>query len=139
MEANNNSSFMDVVDLGLKTRDIDKDLAINVKAQFSTCMECHSLDPTENVRSPSLSLIYGNKAGNTPFKNYSSALRNSEFMWTESRLMNYLTDPASAVPGTLMLNTDIGDREIAKEIVNILKELRTRARLDGTGRKSLSK
>jgi cytochrome c len=76
------------------------------KAYFSqTCMQCHTADPAEGGGEigPSLVGLLGRTAGvgDTRFV-YSPALKDSKLVWNPATLDHFLTDPATAVPGTTM-------------------------------------
>jgi cytochrome c2 len=76
------------------------------KAFFSqTCMQCHTADVNEGGGEigPSLIGLIGRPAGvgDSRFV-YSPALKDSKLVWNPQSLDRFLTDPATAVPGTTM-------------------------------------
>jgi cytochrome c len=76
------------------------------KTYFSqTCMQCHTADANEGGGEigPSLVGLLGRTAGvgDTRFL-YSAALKDSKLIWNQESLNRFLTDPATAVPGTTM-------------------------------------
>ncbi|HEY4211775.1 MAG TPA: c-type cytochrome [Steroidobacteraceae bacterium] len=70
-----------------------------------TCKQCHSAEPGDGGGEigPSLIGVFGRSAGvgDTRFA-YSDALTNSKLVWDLKTLDRFLTDPATAVPGTTM-------------------------------------
>ena len=92
--------------IGVAARAADPGDAAAGKAYFSqTCMQCHTADPAEGGGEigPSLVGLYGRTAGvgDDRFA-YSAALKGSKLVWTQETLDHFLTDPATAVPGTTM-------------------------------------
>lgn len=67
---------------------------------FSRCEACHSL--ARNRTGPRLCGVVGRPAGAVPGFRYSGALQSSGFVWGEERLLSFLEDPRSEVPGTFM-------------------------------------
>lgn len=66
----------------------------------SRCFACHSLD-THRV-GPALGTVLGRVAGAVAAFNYSPALRKARHVWTRERLLAWLADPESLVPGQTM-------------------------------------
>lgn len=64
------------------------------------CNDCHSM--TKNTKGPMLTGLLGKKAASVPKFSYSSALRKSGLIWTETTLDRWLTDPDALVPDTTM-------------------------------------
>ncbi len=71
------------------------------KMAFAICSGCHDLTAT-NKLGPPLQGVVGRKAGSVPNVHYSTALAQSNFVWTPQKLDQFLTDPAKMVPGTRM-------------------------------------
>lgn len=67
------------------------------------CGACHSLDPSAPARQgPTLSGVYGRKAGSVPGFSYSSGFSKADFSWDEQHLDAYLTNPQAVIPGAVM-------------------------------------
>src|SRR5438034_8433247 len=66
----------------------------------TTCGICHTIQSGQNRLGPSLAGIVGRKAGTVPGFNYSDANKNSNVVWDEAQLDQYLTDPKQLMPGT---------------------------------------
>jgi cytochrome c2 len=64
------------------------------------CAMCHVAEG--GGQGPSLTGVYGRKAGSGPDFAYSAALKGSGLTWTASALDHFLADPGAAVPGTAM-------------------------------------
>ena len=68
---------------------------------FRVCRTCHQIG--ENARNsvgPVLNGVVGRKAGAYPGYNYSDANRNSNLVWDEPTLAQYLRNPGAVLPGT---------------------------------------
>ena len=50
------------------------------------CRECHSIKANDNRLGPSLSGVYGRKAGSVEGFPYSNAMKTSDLTWDESTL-----------------------------------------------------
>jgi cytochrome c len=64
------------------------------------CAMCHL--PEGGGQGPSLTGLYGRKAGSAPGFAYSAALKASGLTWTAPELDRFLANPGAAVPGTAM-------------------------------------
>lgn len=90
------------------------------------CFACHSLDPQEtNLPGPNLHKLFGRMAGTLPGFEYSEAMvmagRRRGLVWDERSLDQYLAEPESLVPGTLMALVSIKDPEERKVLIEYLK------------------
>ena len=65
------------------------------------CSLCHAVRGGHAGQGPNLAGVVGRRAGSTRF-GYSHALRSAGFSWDTQHLDAYLTNPAHAVPGTIM-------------------------------------
>ncbi len=75
--------------------------AANGQAIFeSRCGACHSLDA--HRVGPALGGVLGRVAGQAPGFGYSAALRQARHVWDRDKLLAWLTDPESVVPGQAM-------------------------------------
>jgi cytochrome c len=67
------------------------------------CRTCHGgTAPADLPIGPSLSGIIGTRAGSQSSGVHSRALIDSGIVWTREALHHFLSDPARALPGTLM-------------------------------------
>ncbi|MBT5074260.1 MAG: hypothetical protein HOH18_00495 [Kordiimonadaceae bacterium] len=113
------------VNFRLDTLQASDEIANKVRSTIYSCMECHSFNSEENTKAPSLANIYHSKIGSTQFKGYSEALISDQRVWTRELMEEYLTDPQSMLPGTIMSNPNISDEIIRKEVIDILIGLAT--------------
>ena len=88
----------------------------------STCGICHTIQPGQNRVGPSLAGIVGRKAGSAPGFNYSEANKNSNVVWDEAQLDQYLTDPKEFMPGTKMIYPGMKDAEKRKALIAYLRD-----------------
>jgi cytochrome c len=82
------------------------------------CGACHSL--TANRVGPSLSGIYGRKAGSVDGFNYSKAVQSASITWGNDTLDQWLTNPQKLIPGQRM-NFNISDPQKRADIIAYLK------------------
>ncbi len=64
------------------------------------CEGCHA--PAGGGQGPSLTGVFGRKAGALAGFDYSPALKASGVTWTNATLDRFLADPSKMVPGTAM-------------------------------------
>ena len=64
----------------------------------NVCSSCHALPAdNKNAVGPSLHGVVGRHAGRAPGYTYSSAMKDSNIVWTEEQLDGYLTSPQKYV------------------------------------------
>jgi cytochrome c len=86
------------------------------------CGTCHSLNPADPPRQgPLLAGVYGRKPGSLSGFRYSAGYAAADFVWDETHLDPYLTDPQSVIAGSVMLYRQ-NDAGIRREIISFLKE-----------------
>jgi cytochrome c len=74
------------------------------KSGFLRCYACHSLEAGETKIGPSLAGLFGRRAGSAEgFKQYSKAMANSEVVWGEETLNEFLANPKKFIPGNRMM------------------------------------
>ena len=66
----------------------------------SRCVACHSLDT--NRVGPALGDVFGRMAGKAPDFEYSKALAAASHVWGRDKLLAWLENPESVVPGQAM-------------------------------------
>lgn len=107
------------VETALSSYAIEKRTAI--KAAFNRCMECHTISAGQHQTGPSLAGVYGRRIADTSYENYSPALRAKGGTWRDENLKNFIEDPDGFAPGTTMVDSGVGDDDIATGIVALLK------------------
>lgn len=85
------------------------------------CASCHSFGC--NQAAPKLEGIFGRRAGSViDYKNYSSAMRNSDVVWSEKTIDAFIYDPNEVVPGTPMAAVVFVEKaEDRQEIISYLR------------------
>ena len=67
------------------------------------CSDCHSVSPKRtNRKGPTLSGIFGRRAGTVNGFDYSARMRGSGIVWNPSTLNAYVANPQTVVPGGKM-------------------------------------
>jgi len=85
------------------------------------CSECHSVKQGRNKKGPSLFGIVGRHAGSIADYHYSDALRQAQWVWTEDKLHEYLSQPAKkANPGTKMKYSGLDDPKELDDLISFL-------------------
>ena len=72
------------------------------KKLFLYCKSCHTLEPGKHSVGPSLAGVIGRKAGSAPGFAYSTAMLNSEVIWSPKTLDKHLADVKGFIPGNRM-------------------------------------
>lgn len=100
-----------------------QDAVARGERDFRACMPCHSLEPDHNMTGPSLSGLWGRRAGSLQsFERYSDALKSSGIIWDDRSLDAWLTDPDRMVPGNDMPFDGIKDGHARADLLAFLKE-----------------
>lgn len=86
------------------------------------CAACHASQ--RQIFGPSLNGVVGRKAGSVAGFPYSDALKNSNLIWTEDNLRNWLADPKATIPGVLMPHVAFSDPAERIYVVAYLKTLK---------------
>ena len=89
----------------------------------NNCRTCHSIKPGENRLGPSLSNVFGKKAGSgTGYGSYSQGMVNAGIVWDDATLDKFITNPDSVVPNNNMKPfKGLSDPAVRKEIIDFLK------------------
>lgn len=91
-------------------------------AVFRACNACHSVEPDEHMTGPSLSHVWGRKAGTAAgFARYSDALKNANVVWGEHTLDKWLRDPAKFIPHNDMTFPGIEGSKDRRDVIAFLK------------------
>jgi cytochrome c len=105
-------------------------------AAFRACIACHSLEPGVHRTGPSLSGVWGRKAGALPdFLRYSKALQGSDLVWNEQTLDRWLHDPQATVPGNYMIFRGIGAEGARADLIAFLRTAATQGKPGATPRR----
>jgi cytochrome c len=68
------------------------------------CATCHTIDPAEPSRAgPNLSKVMGRKAGKADGFHYSPRLAKADFVWDETKLDSWLTNPQAMISDAIMM------------------------------------
>jgi len=88
------------------------------------CATCHTTNLTDPVRQgPSLFKIIGRKAGTADGFHYSPGFTTADFVWDETRLDAWLTNPQAVIPGAVMSYRQ-AKPETRTAVIAYLKELK---------------
>ncbi|QOZ48718.1 cytochrome C [Bradyrhizobium sp. CCBAU 53340] len=90
------------------------------KQQCATCHTTNFSDPAR--QGPSLYKIVGRSAGKAEGFHYSDGFAKADFVWDDTRLDAWLTNPQAVVPGAVMAYRQVKP-EIRAAIIGYLKEL----------------
>jgi cytochrome c len=95
------------------------------QALFSTqCGFCHSSEAGKNLMGPSLHGVFDRTSAQAPAFTYSSALQGARLKWNDTNLDKWLTNPASLVPGNMMMFPGQTDAQNRQHIIAYLKSLK---------------
>ena len=90
---------------------------------FMQCRACHSLNEGgSNKVGPNLFGIFGRKVGLTPGCAYSDALANSDVIWTEEAMAEWLARPSQFLPGNRMIFFGIKDSQDRASLIAYLQQ-----------------
>ena len=100
-----------------------QDAGVSGEQAFNnSCRTCHTVKDGDNRAGPNLHDIVGRKAGSVPNYRYSDALRSSDIVWDEDKLLRFIEDPDALVSGNGMKPyTGVRSAEDRKKIVAFLK------------------
>ena len=87
---------------------------------FKRCVSCHSL--TKNKMGPALGNIFGKKAGSVKRYRYSKAMRNSDIIWTDCTLDQFLIKPRKYIKGTKMRFSGLKKKSQRDAVIKYLKD-----------------
>jgi cytochrome c len=87
------------------------------------CGTCHTTDASEPFRQgPPLDRVVGRPAGKVGGFHYSSGFAKADFVWDETKLDAWLSNPQAVVPGAVMAYRQ-AKPETRAAIIAYLKEL----------------
>jgi cytochrome c len=87
------------------------------------CAVCHGRAGVAAGYAPSLIGISGRHAGSAPGFPFSQALKHSGIVWSDDKLMKWISDAPAAVPGTPMPHVSLADPAERLYIVEYLRTL----------------
>jgi len=74
------------------------------KRLFIMCQACHNVKKGDPHKvGPNLHGVFGRKAGTEPQFVYSEALLNTDIVWSNDTIRDWLKDPNDYIPGTNMV------------------------------------
>lgn len=86
---------------------------------YEGCQDCHSLD--KNDVGPRHRGVFGRKAGTLADFDYSPALKQAGFIWDETTLDQWLSDPQAFRPGVRMFYSLMQPQDRA-DVIAFLRE-----------------
>lgn len=93
---------------------------------FKRCRACHDVgDKAKNKVGPILNGIIGRKAGTIEGFKYSDANLKAGadgWVWTDEKMMEYLLNPRTAMPGNKMAFAGLKDEQDRKDLIAYLKK-----------------
>ena len=90
---------------------------------YTQCRACHSLNEAgANKVGPNLFGIFGRKAGLAPGFAYSDAMTNSDVIWTQEAMDEWLNRPSQFMPGNRMVFFGIKDAEDRASLITYLQQ-----------------
>ena len=91
---------------------------------FQACAACHSLVPGRHMTGPSLSSIWGRKAGTVEgFTRYSDALKQADIKWDEPSLDAWLKNPKTFIPNNRMTIRGLQDKAQRRDLIAFLRSV----------------
>jgi cytochrome c len=87
------------------------------------CRTCHSLEKGgSTISGPTLSGLFGSKAGTAQGYEFSEAMIRSGIIWDDKTVADYLREPKENVPGTKMAYAGIKQASQLADMVAYLKQ-----------------
>jgi len=100
---------------------VDDAATINrLRTAVAQCQQCHSFSANEHGGAPSLSGVMGRRVGSTSFSAYSDEMRADNRVWTRELLIEYLKDPQTVIPGTVMPALAEDDEKVLNYVADLL-------------------
>ncbi len=94
----------------------------NGRRAFARCRSCHTVtEGGPNMTGPNLYGVFGQRAGVHPGFNYSTAMKEADFIWDGERLDQWLQNPRTFLKGTKMSFAGIPDATDRRDVIAFLK------------------
>lgn len=94
----------------------------NGRRVFARCRSCHTItDGGPNMTGPNLYGVFGRQAAALPKYNYSTALKQADFVWDGERLDHWLENPRTFLKGTKMSFVGIPGAQDRRDVIAFLK------------------
>ena len=94
----------------------------NGRRVFARCRSCHTItEGGPNMTGPNLFGVFGRQAGAHPDYNYSTAVKQADFVWDGERLDHWLENPRTFLKGTKMSFAGIPDAIDRRDVIAFLK------------------
>ena len=94
----------------------------NGRRVFARCRSCHTItEGGPNMTGPNLYGVFGRQAGADPKYNYSTAVKQADFVWDGERLDHWLENPRTFLKGTKMSFAGIPDATDRRDVIAFLK------------------
>lgn len=88
---------------------------------YRACVSCHSLEPGAHLTGPSLAGLWGQRAGRADgFIRYSAGLKSAEFVWDETTLNAWVTNPKAMMPETYMIYRGLQNEQDRADLIAFL-------------------
>jgi cytochrome c len=94
----------------------------NGRRVFARCRSCHTItEGGPNMTGPNLYGVFGQPAGARPGYNYSTAMKQADFIWDGARLDDWLENPRTFLKGTKMSFAGIPGADDRRDVIAFLK------------------
>jgi cytochrome c len=94
----------------------------NGRRVFARCRSCHTItEGGPNMTGPNLHGVFGREAGTAAKYNYSTAVREADFVWDAARLDDWLENPRTFLKGTKMSFAGIPNETDRRDVIAFLK------------------
>ncbi len=90
--------------------------------RFVECAACHSVEQGVNNVGPTLSGIFGRKAGALSDFRYSAAMKRSGITWTAQTMDEFIADPQHVVPANRMPYAGLTEAGARADLIAFLQK-----------------
>ncbi|RUO29255.1 cytochrome C [Aliidiomarina sedimenti] len=111
-----------VTDDAGEARVVDQALVAQGKREFIRCVACHSVDADGRaISGPHLEGIIGRQFGDVEGWQFPQHLSEHDFVWTESRMDNWLQDPQAMVDTMCLPFTGLSSEQARAALIAYMK------------------